>query len=69
MIQETSLPLGDSGLVRGDGVGAKSGMVEGVDNDIGVHGVHLSARYGTECAGELAAMEGYFGGGNVLAVE
>jgi len=69
MIQETSLPLGDGGLDRGDGGGAKSDMVEGVDNDIGVHGLHLPARYGTECVGELAAVERDIGGSNVLAVE
>ena len=57
MFQETSLPLGDSGLDRGDGGEAKSSTIEGVDNNIGVHGVHLPARYGTEGTGELAAIE------------
>ena len=43
MIQETSLPMGDGGLDRGDGGGAKSVRVEGIEDDVRVHGVRLSA--------------------------
>ena len=69
VLQETGLPLSDGGLDGGNGVRTEGLLVDGVEDDIGVHLVQLRARYRPKDAGELAAMERNVGGIDVLAVE
>ena len=69
VLQETGFPLNDGGLDGGDGIRPEGLLVDGVEDDIGVHLVQLRARYRPKDAGELAAMERDVGGSDVLAVE
>ena len=69
VLKKTRFPLDDGGLDGGDGVGAQSLVIDGVEDDIGIHLVHLRTRCCPIDAGELAALESDVRGGDVLAVE
>ena len=69
ILEKTRFPLNDGGLDGGDGVGTEGLVVDRVEDDIGIHLVHLRTRCRPIDAGELAALESDVRGGDVLAVE